>query len=140
MRIDGSFQHPIDMTPIGVLITEEIRSTQHPVKEFYHVSERTEISYRHLVDPRCVIVANLAGADEEAYPTDSQALELAKCELLVGPPGAEELCLVKPRVLGMHQGGSQIFLLSPGQRLFLTPKVPGCTIPVRVQILPGSEA
>ena len=141
MRIDGSFLHPIDMVPIGGLISEEIKSTQHAIKDFYSVSDRVEINFKHLQNPRCVTVTNLAGADQDAYPNDEQAAELAKYDLFVGPPGAEQLCLVRPRVLGVSpQGGTQIFFLSPEQKLVLSPVVPGLTITVRVLIFPGSEA
>lgn len=139
--MSGCHEHPGDMTPIEERYSEEVRSTAYPVKSLVTISAPTEINFGHLRNPRLVIVTNRAGSDEDKYPTEEQAAELAKQQVYIGPVECPRLCLLHPRMIGYTlSGGSQAFWLAPGQRLVLSPADGADRVPVRILAFPGSEA
>ena len=128
-------------TPIDGSWQETLATKEKPISRSYPaVVEKTEIDFGGLINPRAALVVNLAGADDQKWPTDERKAELRRLSLHVGPPECPDLCTLPAREIGATQQGCfQLFLLSPGKRLVVAPATEGLSVPVRVVVFPGNK-
>lgn len=139
----GAFLHPLgDQTPIDCRHSEWIDSIALPHRELLSVDTTTPVPYGSLVNPRAVVVWNLAGVGLQVQPTPEEAAAIAARVLEIGltdqdltaPTGWLQLPAALP---GKPQGGSQLLWLAPGTRVVLRPAQAGVAVMARVLVLPG---
>ena len=145
MHTGGAFLHPLgDQTPIDCRYGETIQTEELPHRYHARISDAELVDYGRLVNPRAVIVWNLAGQDLLTVPDPEAAAELARQELLVGlvhhdrptlPAGAWQL--LRPAEIGTGLGGNTTLWLAPEARVVLRCHVDGVVVPVRILVIPG---
>jgi len=142
----GAYLHPLgDQTPIDCRYGETITSEELPHRYYARVADSELVEYGRLVNPRCVIVWNMAGQELLTIPTDEEAAELARQELLVGlvdgdhPTIPTARQLIRPAKLGSGLPGNVILWLAPGARVLLLPRYAGVIVPTRILVLPGND-
>jgi hypothetical protein len=144
MHTGGAFLHPLgDQTPIDCRYGETIKTEELPHRYHARVSDAELVDFGRLVNPRCVVVWNLAGQDLLTMPDEETARSIASQDLLVGLvdvdhptiPGACQL--LRPASIGTGLGGNTILWLEPGARVLLKPRWSGVTVPVRILVTPG---
>ena len=149
MHTGGAFLHPLgDQTPIDCRYGETLRTEELPHRYYATVKDAELVDYGRLVNPRCVIVWNLAGHELLTMPDEEAKARLAKQELLVGLVddfvGCEAIkpnaCqLLRPAEIGTGLGGNAILWLPAGARVVLAPHHAGCTVPARILVIPGER-
>jgi len=142
----GAYLHPLgDQTPIDCRYGETIDSEELPHRYYARVSDAELVEYGRLQNPRCVIIWNVAGQELLTIPTEEEAAELARQDLLVGLvdgnsptiPAARQL--IRPAKLGSGLPGNVILWLAPGAQVLLIPRYTGVVVPARILVLPGDE-
>lgn len=142
----GAFLHPLgDQTPIDCRYGELVDSEELPHRYHARVRDAELVEYGRLRNPRCVIVWNLAGQELLTVPTDEEAAQLQRQELLVGLVDADSPTLptawqlLRPAQIGSGLGGNTILWLAPGSRVVLRPRHEDAIVPVRILVLPGNR-
>ena len=143
----GAYMHPLgDQTPIDCRYGEHIDSEELPHRYYARVSAAELVEYGRLVNPRCVVVWNMAGQDLLTFPDEEEAARLARQDLLVGLTDGDHLTipaarqLIRPAKVGSGLAGNAILWLEPGARVILLPRHAGTVVPARILVLPGDEA
>jgi hypothetical protein len=147
LHTGGAFLHPLgDQTPIDCRYGETLQTEELPHRYHARVDMAQLVDFGRLVDPRAVIVWNLAGQRLLTMPSEEEKEHLAQQELLVGlvadavgqinPLACQ---LLRPAEIGTGLGGNTILWLPPGARVVLAPRQAGCAIPARVLVIPGDR-
>lgn len=147
MHTGGAFLHPLgDQTPIDCRYGETLRTEELPHRYYATVKDAELVDYGRLINPRCVIVWNLAGHELLTMPDADEKAHLAKQELLVGLVDAEHPTIIpgacqrlRPAEIGTGLGGNTILWLEPGSRVILLPRTALVTVPARILVIPGER-
>jgi len=141
--VSGVFNHPLgDQTPIDLRYGEDIATVELPERKLLVITEPTVLT-THLVNPRAVIVENLAGLGLQTLPTDEEAAAIAAKVLLLGvsepdrsdASGGQPL-LLHPAKAGQSKAQGQFLWLAPGAVVSVRPAL-GVPIPIRAIWFPA---
>jgi hypothetical protein len=149
LHLNGAHFHPAEQQPTAIDLRygETIDSEELPVNRLATTETPAKLNFGDLLNPRLVVIRNLAGAYLETFPDEEGAAALAKQVLRVGvlpagennPTAADLPLRLLPREAGRTLGGSQALWLADDVEVWIAPEDSEQPVLMRATIFPGND-